>query len=118
MALTQMNTRIDDELKKSGDAVFASLGMTPSDVVRAVWEYASRNGDAPAIVAEAMRAPSSAARTLENSHRARLAQAACNFVAEYRESRDAQPPDKLEVIDYEAMRADAWAERLGERGLV
>ena len=47
MPMIQMNTRIDGELKRQGDAVFAERGYTPSQVVRAVWEYAARNHDLP-----------------------------------------------------------------------
>lgn len=35
----QMNVRMDRQLKEAGDAVLASLGMTPSQAVRALWEY-------------------------------------------------------------------------------
>ena len=37
---TQLNTRIDARVKREGDAVFARFGLTPSLVVRAVWNYA------------------------------------------------------------------------------
>lgn len=35
----QMNVRIDRQLKEAGDAVLAHIGMTPSQAVRALWEY-------------------------------------------------------------------------------
>lgn len=42
-ALTQqMNIRIDSTLKAEGDSVFASLGMSPSEAVRALYEAAVR----------------------------------------------------------------------------
>ena len=47
MPTVQMNTRMDEELKRQGDAVFAERGYTPSQVVRAVWEYAAKNRDIP-----------------------------------------------------------------------
>lgn len=43
----QLNTRIDKELKRNGDAVFARHGLTPSEAVRALWEYAAKNQDLP-----------------------------------------------------------------------
>ena len=52
--ITQMNVRIDEELKRSGDAVFMEAGLTPSEVVRSVWEYAAQHGEAPAIVTRAL----------------------------------------------------------------
>ena len=33
----QLNTRIDEALKRGGDSVFGRYGLSPSDVVRAVW---------------------------------------------------------------------------------
>ena len=35
----QMNVRIDRQLKEAGDAVLAHIGRTPSQAVRALWEY-------------------------------------------------------------------------------
>ncbi len=35
----QMNVRIDRQLKEAGDTVLAHVGMTPSQAVRALWEY-------------------------------------------------------------------------------
>lgn len=52
MSMIQMNTRIDGDLKRRGDAVFAECGYTPSQVVRAVWEYAARNRDLPPFMKE------------------------------------------------------------------
>ena len=49
-ATVQLNTRIDPELKRSGDAVFARAGLTPSEVVRAVWAHAARTQSVPECV--------------------------------------------------------------------
>lgn len=43
MAMTQMNTRIDSNLKVQGDAALAEFGYSPSAAVRLLWEYAARN---------------------------------------------------------------------------
>lgn len=43
----QMNVRIDRQLKEAGDAVLAHIGMTPSQAVRALWEYLVVNGCMP-----------------------------------------------------------------------
>lgn len=44
---TQMNVRLDSQLKEAGDAVLASLGMTPSQAVRELWQYLTENGHMP-----------------------------------------------------------------------
>lgn len=118
MGMTQMNTRIDEAAKSRGDAVFASMGLTPSDVVRAVWEYACEHGDAPAIVAEALRAPREASPDLERSFKLAVADSASNLVAHYRRNRGASPLDQLDVIDYKSLKTQAWEEKLSERGLI
>lgn len=43
----QMNVRLDRQLKEAGDAVLASLGMTPSQAVRELWEYLVERGRMP-----------------------------------------------------------------------
>ena len=50
MATVQMNTRIEEDVKAAGDAVFGRIGYTPSRVVRAVWGYAARNEANPEYV--------------------------------------------------------------------
>lgn len=39
MAASQMNIRMDNMLKQSGNAALSSLGITPSQAVRALWEF-------------------------------------------------------------------------------
>ena len=55
MASVQMNVRMEDALKGEGDAVFAEIGYTPTDVVREVWGFARRNRHRPRVVADVMR---------------------------------------------------------------
>ena len=117
MAMTQMNTRMDDALKREGDAVFAQVGLSPSEVVRAVWEYAARHAEVPAIVAQALSESAEVAPSLETEYKVALAEASANIVAAFRERIGAPAPDKLEDIDYKAMREEAWMEKLQERGL-
>ena len=52
MATTQMNVRLEDDLKRRGDAAFAAAGYTPTQVVRRIWERAAETGGDPeALVA-------------------------------------------------------------------
>lgn len=52
MAITQMNVRIDADLKAAGDAVLARAGLTPTQFVRRAWEFAARNAANPEVVAK------------------------------------------------------------------
>ena len=46
-ASSQLNVRIDSDLKRAGDAVFTSIGLSPSQAVRALWELAANHKDEP-----------------------------------------------------------------------
>ena len=54
MDSVQMNVRIDRMLKSSGDGVFSEVGLTPTEAVRRLWEFASRNRANLPAVAELM----------------------------------------------------------------
>lgn len=45
--MAQLNTRIDSNLKRSGDAVFSRFELTTSEVIRSVWQYAVDNQAPP-----------------------------------------------------------------------
>ena len=49
----QLNVRIDDSLKQRGDRVFEEHGLSPSSVVRAVWQYAADNKAVPGFICDA-----------------------------------------------------------------
>jgi len=49
-ATVQLNTRIDPDLKRRGDAVFSRAGLTSSQVVRAVWEAAATTQEVPECI--------------------------------------------------------------------
>ena len=44
LATAQMNVRIPADLKRCGDESFASIGVTPTEAVRALWEKAADRG--------------------------------------------------------------------------
>ena len=41
----QINVRLDRALKEAGDAELARMGVSPSQIVRALWESLSRGGE-------------------------------------------------------------------------
>lgn len=43
MATAQINARIDADVKAAGDAAFAYAGYTPTQAIRALWEFGARN---------------------------------------------------------------------------
>ena len=48
--MAQMNTRISRSLKERGDAALEKAGMTPSQAVRKLWDFAARNSHNPQII--------------------------------------------------------------------
>lgn len=41
----QLNVRMDSELKADGTAALASIGLTPTEAVRALWQRAAERGE-------------------------------------------------------------------------
>lgn len=117
MANTQMNVRIDADVKSRGDAVFRSLGLSTTDVVKAVWSYAAEHEEAPGIVAQALNEPIDATEKLDIQYRTLIAEQAHSIVSDFRRRMGIPAPGKLEEIDYRAMREQGRTERLGNRGL-
>lgn len=59
-ALVQMNVRIPADAKAAGDKALMSEGLTPTEVVRRVWEKAARRGKDLQQVLNLVREPSEA----------------------------------------------------------
>ena len=54
-AAAQVNARIDPQLKSSGDAALASAGLTPTQAVRSLWEFASLHASSPEDIVSFLR---------------------------------------------------------------
>lgn len=52
--MVQMNTRIDADLKRRGDEALERAGFTPSQAVRALWEYAANHAFEPQTIRRAL----------------------------------------------------------------
>ena len=50
VAMVQMNTRIDRDLKREGDRVLKAAGYSPSEAVRALWELACAHAQEPEVL--------------------------------------------------------------------
>lgn len=48
----QMNTRLGRAAKTGGDAVLAQHGLSPSQAVRALWDYLCKHQDLPSFMRE------------------------------------------------------------------
>jgi RHH-type rel operon transcriptional repressor/antitoxin RelB len=110
MALTQMNVRIDADLKTVGDHVFEQIGLTPTQVVRRVWEYAAAHRDSPAVVRNAFTGPVERSDNLDREMRALMIAADANRVAEFRERVAPNTPVVPVELDYKQLREEAFLE--------
>lgn len=139
MAAVQMNVRIDEETKARGDEVFARWGLTPSQVVRAVWEYAEEKGEPPAF----MRPARDAADDAEVQRRLALVEEGANIWRNFfidnglpvpaprkidwhdlqqefydGKRREDLDEDELLAAYYDDLRYEAYCEKAAERGLL
>lgn len=124
MSPVQMNVRIDRSLKEDGDAVFADLGYTPTEVVREVWGFARRNRHNRRVVADFMRSLRDP-REIEDEEAARAKRAKeaeewldrgpriiRDYYAQFGIDYDSLPP--LTHEDYDRLLEEAYDEKYGK----
>ncbi|MDO4502224.1 MAG: hypothetical protein Q4D06_03475 [Coriobacteriia bacterium] len=108
---TQMNIRIPSSLKSQGDKALASIGLTPSEAVRSLWEKASKRGADLDQISRALSHQDHPATPKEQT-----LQQGWHIVDQFIEERGI-------VIDPESYPSDEslieefWTERYRERGL-
>lgn len=120
--MTQMNVRINAETKKQGDRALERIGLSPSEAVRALWEFAARHANEPASLQSllaALEAEEDVASIDENQRN--LAEEGWALVDSFRKINGlvcTVPEDDDErMAYYKQLREEAYWERLAERGL-
>ena len=115
--MAQMNTRISRSLKERGDAALEKAGMTPSQAVRKLWDFAARNSHNPQIIQSLFDTEDEAEKREAEEERARrraVALKSANIVADAYERAGIE---WTKNASYAEMREYALMERLRERGL-
>lgn len=113
--MTQMNVRLEDDLKRRGDAAFAAAGYTPTQVVRRIWERASEVGDDPEALAALVNGSSAG----ESRDKALLEESVATLgavdalMSQLGVSGSTAPVGR----DLDALRWRAYQEKAAERGL-
>ena len=118
--MAQMNTRISRSLKERGDAALEKAGMTPSQAVRKLWDFAARNSHNPQIIQSLFDTEDEAEKREAEEERARrraVALKSANIVADAYERAGIEPSEWTKNASYAEMREYALMERLRERGL-
>lgn len=119
MPPVQMNVRIDEKQKSAGDAVFALVGYTPTDVVRAMWGFAARNAGEPSAVRDllaTMRAPLDSEQEEEQQRRRRLLDEGGNIYQRFLDTLGVDQLPAIEQQDIRELRQHAYADRMLEKG--
>ena len=112
----QMNIRMSRSVKEAGDAALASVGFTPSEVVRTIWEKAAHRGkDLEDVVR--LLAPSDELPPVEGEDDPVLR--GSRIVSDgMRELGIDMSRVNIPELSYEELREQALADRLEERGLL
>ena len=113
MPAAQMNIRMDSALKASGNAVIAELGYTPSQVVRALWEFATIQGTLPPALTHLLRDEDDGAAGRDTPGRASEGAA---LVSSFSQQVGIEEP-MSGPIDYDELRELAASEQREKWGL-
>lgn len=115
MQTVQLNVRMDAALKATGDVVAARCGWTPTQLVRALWDYLVSHDAPPAALRPALEqarfdeAPDSACADTPASAGSALVDGFFD--------RFGYPRPEVERLDYEALRCAAMREQCGDWAL-
>lgn len=118
--MVQMNVRIDAALKKQGDRAFERIGSSPSEMVRALWRYASRHANDPETLRHLMEELEGESEAqdviLEPTRRG------WEIMEEAYRALDITPAplsedDEGRLAYYDELKEEAWLDRQRERGL-
>ena len=107
-ATVQMNTRISQDIKQRGDAVFARANLTPSQVVRAVWQSAADTQQVPECVLSQ--------QPLDHNRQERLQaiRQGARLLERFCEDNGLPFTATSEPLDYQALRDEMYDEMLTE----
>ena len=113
-ATAQLNARMSRNLKEAGDDALATIGLSPTQAVRALWEKAAKRGkDLDEVAALLLLKPESGAETeatepTPNVH---------DMIDDFYRQHGIDPTVTRDYGDDNEMLADALYERMVERGL-
>ena len=115
-ASVQLNARMNRSLKESGDEALASIGLSPTQAVRALWEKASRRGKDLEDVAKLLL-PQEKHAVQTGSQPDEVLAAGWAFMDEAYRALGIDPTVKYDLPSDKEMLEQALYERLVERGL-
>ena len=121
MSTAQINARIDSAVKESGDRALANAGYSPTRAIRALWEFAGKNGhDAKRLrdlLAELEGNSSGSDIDAEAYRRMELAKNGPRIIERALEEMGIENHEPS-GLSYDELREQAYLEKWTERGLV
>lgn len=122
MATAQINARIDAQLKTGGNAALNEAGYSPTEAVRALWEFANRNRHDHAALHSLFDLLNGTARQTEDATRisARVAsvEAGAQLFEQTLEHMGVNAHNITNDASYEELLEQAYLEKMTERGLL
>ena len=109
---TQMNTRIDAELKAAGDAALARLGYPPSAAVRGLWRFVVDHQDDAAAVREVIEPGAASAFSDEAARKAIAISELRSLYAQTASELGISERGDADLPSWDDLREDWYAERL------
>ena len=118
-ASSQLNVRIDSDLKRAGDAVFTSIGLSPSQAVRALWELAANHKDEPERLRAALfpheEEVSVAAHDKEKARKLKLAAQGPHIMEDVIRASGLNPIDSsVPELSFDDLKELAYQEKYGD----
>ena len=107
--LVQMNVRIGESRKASGDAVLTKFGVSPSQAVRSLWDFLSESKKLP----DFMIAKDPDVEATDRSTGAQLAEEGAGLACRLA-SEAGLHCASIQDLSYEELREAAFEERLAE----
>lgn len=118
MAMTQMNVRIDEQLRIEGNAALESIGISPAQMVRAVWSYAARNKNNPLKLEHDLKfLEEDKPLSEEVQRKLDLIAEGQRIVADFYKEMGITPGE-IDPLPYDELKELAYRERWEDRGLL
>lgn len=115
MPTSQMNVRIDNDIRIKGNAAFDSVGWSPSQAARELWSFAARNRRNPRKIRELQQFLQDEET---DQQRVSLAEVGPKILEELRAELGIQSRPFSEQLSYDELGEMALLERLEERNLL
>ena len=106
MNAVQLNTRMSADLRDRGNKAFASVGKTPSEVVRIVWEFAAENLGNTNKLSEFFSDIEFAEKEKEKKKKLEAVKKGANFISDFCKEHDVEwkPDPTTDNMTYKELR--------------